>query len=67
MPDVIMREIEAAMLALADIDDPEKAHYEADKLLVAALRENVVWGSANNVDEIIEAWEAVTTSHQSPD
>lgn len=54
-----MAEIKAALLTLDYDSDPEKAHIEADKLLIAALRENQVWGSADIVQQVIKAYEAV--------
>ena len=58
-----MKEIETAMVALAEnipqrYNNHELIHIKADRLLVAALYENQVWGAAN-VEGIVKAYEAI--------
>lgn len=54
-----MLQIEAELYMLINTDDQESAHIEADKLLIAALRQ--CWASAgqDDVETVIKAFEAV--------
>ncbi len=54
-----MEEIEVSLWAVANADDQELAHIEADKLLIAALRQCMAPGYETAVENVIKAFEAV--------